>query len=324
MQWPSRNTTTVLRGVVGTLLISYFVACEGAKTPATGRKDTATPVMPPPESAVVTKPEPSPWDSSAGPALFVAGPTPREAFVIAPRFTAPAALDSAQLDPASIRALRIDLFGAGKKVGTAHITTTVASSRSDSCRTWPTAQLDLGPGDTTSLPPWNVAFESGHAVEVAVDSIEGLARADSARLAADIARIASALPGDTSAAFRGLPFVVNKAWRARTPAGSTILTAVVVRNVNQEANPRQERILLIAERDSGASITRFTPQYSERIIGPEETLETTDPIAVLLIGADRHPTVVVTRDTGKGVSYALIERVAGQWQRRWASMYAGC
>jgi len=305
-------------------LAGLCIACERASPPATGRKDTAAQVVPPPESAVVAKPEASPWDSSAGPALFIAGSTPQEALVIAPRSTTPAALDSVQLDSVLIRSLRVDLFASGKKVGTARIAATARSSLSDSCRSWPTARLDLSPGDSASTPNWSVAFETGHAAELAVDSIEGLTRVDSARLAADIARIASALPGDTSAAFRGLPFVVNKAWRARIPNGSTILTAVVVRNVNQEANPRQERILLIAERDSGTALGRFVPSYSERRVGLEETLETTDPIAILLVGDDRHPTVVVTRDAGKGVSYALIERLGRQWQRRWASMYAGC
>jgi hypothetical protein len=108
------------------------------------------------------------------------------------------------------------------------------------------------------------------------------------------------------------------------PNGQTLLTAVVVRNVNQEANPRQERILLIAERDSGATASRYTPRYVERKVGLEETLETTDPISIVLLGADRHPTVVVARDAGNGLSYALVERVAGEWHRRWASAYAGC
>jgi len=184
-------------------------------------------------------------------------------------------------------------------------------------------RLELTPGDTISAVSWSVAFEGGHASELAVDSIEGLPTADSARLAADIARIASALPGDTSAAFRGLPFVVNKAWRARIPNGQTVLATVVVRNVNQEASPRQERILLIAERDSTTG-ARFTPRYTERKVGLEETLETTDPLSIVLLGADRHPTVIVARDAGNGLSYALVERVAGQWQRRWASTYAGC
>jgi hypothetical protein len=282
------------------------------------------PALPPPESAVVVKPETSPWDSTAGPALFVAGSTPAEAFIIAPRYTETTALDSIQPDSALLGSLQIDLFASGKKVGVARIGSTISSSRTDSCRTWPIARLEGASRDTASPPAWNVAFESGHATEVAIDSIEALQSADSARLAADIARIASALPGDTSAAFRGLPFVVNKAWRARMPNGQTLLTAVVVRNVNQEANPRQERILLIAERDSGATASRYTPRYVERKVGLEETLETTDPISIVLLGADRHPTVVVARDAGNGLSYALVERVAGEWHRRWASAYTGC
>jgi hypothetical protein len=309
------------RESLAVLLLVLGVACERG-TPVAGRKDTVVPSLPRSESSVVVKPDASPWDSSAGPALFVAGSGPREAFLIAPQYTHTAALDSVRPDSTLLRSLRIDLFGSGKKVGTARITSMAPSTRTDSCRTWPTARLEFTAGDTASTQPWNVAFESGHASEPAIDSIEGLPTADSAKLAADIARIASALPGDTSAVFRGLPFVVNKAWRARLPNGQTLLAAVVVRNVNQEANPRQERILLIAERDSAAS--RFTPRYTERKVGLEETLETSDPIAIVLLGVDRHPTVIIARDTGNGLSYALVERVAGEWQRRWASAYAGC
>ena len=323
MQWWSQTTRRILGEFVAVLSLVLGLACERS-TPATGRKDTVVPTASPPESTVVTRPEISPWDSTAGPALFVAGAAPTEAFIIASRYTDASALDSVQPDPAQFRSLQVDLFAGGRKVGVARIDSTIRSSRTDSCRTWPIARLTLTSTDTTATPPWNVAFESGHATEVAIDSIESLPSADSARLAADIARIASALPGDTSAAFRGLPFVVNKAWRARIPGGPTVLTAVVVRNVNQEANPRQERILLIAERDSGTTTPRFTPRYTERRVGLEETLETTDPISIVLLGTNRHPTVVVARDAGNGLSYAFIERISGQWQRRWASVYAGC
>jgi hypothetical protein len=322
MHWWPRSTRHRPRESVAVLLLVLGVACERS-TPAAGRKDTVVPVVPPPESSVVVKPEASPWDSTAGPALFVVGSTPAEAFLIAPGYTHTAALDSVQPDPTLLRSLQIDLFGSAKKIGTARIGSIKASARTDSCRTWPTARLEFTSAETGSALPWNVAFETGHASELVIDSIEGLPTADSAKLAADIARIASALPGDTSAVFRGLPFVVIKAWRTRIPNGQTLLTAVVVRNVNQEANPRQERILLIAERDS-TTAARFTPRYTERKVGLEETLETTDPISIVLLGADRHPTVIVARDAGNGLSYALVERVAGQWQRRWASTYAGC
>jgi hypothetical protein len=305
------------------LALAFVAACERT-TPAPGRKDTPVAVVPPPETTVVAPPEVSTWDSTAGPALFVAGSTPTEALVIAPRYTDTTALDSARFELATLRSIQLDLFSGGKRVGLARVASATGSVRTDSCRMWPTAHLDIAAGDTAAVREWNVAFEVGHAAEIALDSIAGLSSADSSRLAADIARIASALPGDTSAVFRGLPFVVNKAWRARMPNGRLLVAAIVVRNVNQEANPRQERILLVAERDSTAPLGQYTKQYSERVTGLEETLETTDLVALVFSGADRRPTLIVARDTGSGSSYALIERIAGQWQRRWASAYAGC
>jgi hypothetical protein len=245
-----------------------------------------------------------------------------EALVIAPRYTTEASLDSVNLEPARLQSIHVDLFRGSQRVGAAMVGSLTASTRTDSCRTWPTARLRSVPGDTAATS-WTVAFESGHASPITVDSIEGLTSGDSARLAADIARLASALPGDTAAIFRGLPFVVTKAWRGRMPSGRTLLTAMVVRNVNQEANPRQERILLIAERDSTPN-ARYTALYSERTVGLEETIETTDLMGMLLLGADQRPTVIVTRDSGNGIAYTLIERSDGQWRRRWTSAYAGC
>ena len=302
---------------------ALLAACERSAPPA-GRKDTAIAVVPPPETTVVAPPEASPWDSTAGPALFVVGSTPAEAFVVAPRSTDSTAFDSTRFDLGPLRSMQLDLFASGKRVGRAQVGSTSPSVRTDSCRTWPTARLRLAATDTAVSRDWNIAFEAGHAAELTVDSITGLPAADSSRLAADIARIASALPGDTSALFRGLPFVVNKAWRARVPNGPLLVAAIVVRNVNQEANPRQERILLLAERDSTAPPGRYTTRYSERVAGLEETLEATDLVAMVLLVAERRPTLVVARDTESGSSFELIERIAGQWQRRWASVYGGC
>lgn len=321
MEWLPRHVLRVVRQltIAGSALL--LLACE-RKAPDAARKDTAVAVVPPPDSVVAPKPEASAWDTTAGSALFVAGTTPLEALVIAPAFTTQASLDSVVLDPSRLQSIRVDLFRGGQRVGAAVVASLAGSSRTDSCRTWPTARLTVLPADS-STGPWSVAFESGHAAPVGVDSIEALSSADSARLAADVARLASALPGDTSATFRGLPFVVTKAWRGRIPSGHTLLTAVVVRNVNQEANPRQERILLIAERDTTPS-ARYMALYSERTVGLEESIETTDPIGLLLLGPERRPTVIVTRDSGNGVAYALIEQAGGQWQRRWMSAYAGC
>jgi len=103
-----------------------------------------------------------------------------------------------------------------------------------------------------------------------------------------------------------------------------LVAAVVLRNVNQEANPRQERILLLAERDTTTSSPRYVTQYFERITGLEETVETTDLVAMVLLGIDRRPTLVIARDVGHGLSFGLVEQIAGKWQHRWNSAYAGC
>jgi len=299
------------------------VACDRS-TPAVARKDTVVPVTPPPETTVVAKPEQSTWDSTAGPAMFAVGASPGEATIIIPRFTDTTTLDSAQFDLSRVRAIQLDLFASGKRVGAARVTAINLPTRSDSCPRWPTARIDIPAADTAPAREWTVGFETGHATAVPVDSIAGLATADSAQLAADVARIASALPGDTATVFRGLPFVVNTAWRMREPNGQVLVAAVVVRNVNQEANPRQERILLLAERDTTGSRTRYVPQYFERITGPEETVETTDLVAMVLLGAERRPTLIVARDAGHGLSFALIEQIGGKWRHRWSSAYSGC
>lgn len=314
-KWRARRA---LVAIVPVLL----AGCERPE-PAAGRKDTTIPVAPPPDSVVVPPAPVSAWDSSAGPALFIVGPTTLEAAVILPAYTDSASLDSTQLDPASLRTVKLDLFAAGRRAATASISGVTSVAHSDSCTSWPIAKLLPSVNDSTAFQSWSVAFQSGQATEVVLEPIENLPSADSSRLAADIARLASALPGDTAADFRGLPFVVKKAWRTRGLAPS-VLAAIIVRNVNQEANPRQEQIVLIAERDTAVASSRYSPVYQERVTGLEETIETTDLIGMVLLGRDRRPTIVTARDSSGGASYALLERIGGVWQLRWASAYAGC
>src|SRR4029453_5129797 len=112
LQWGRRTTRARLRNAVIALCIVQSLACERS-APAAGRKDTVVPVTPPPESTVVPVPGVSAGDHTAGPALFVAGATQQDAFVIVPRYTDVAALDSIQFDPAPLQALRVELFGSG-------------------------------------------------------------------------------------------------------------------------------------------------------------------------------------------------------------------
>lgn len=299
--------------------------CERAGPPP--RNDTAIPPRLPPESAVAVPPSSSAWDSSAGPALLVATQTPEEALLILSSHTDTAAIDTTPGGAVLVlRGELLELYAGGQRVGAAVIDTVVPPGRSDSCRVWAHARLRPPPASTNPVPAWTVAFVGHRADALPVDSIEGLSPPDSAKLAAEVARIASALPGDTAVAFRGLPFVVKKAWQFQLPSGGEGLAAIVVRNVNQEANPLQEQLLIIAERDSGTA-SRRRVEYVERRSGPEETLEATDLLALVLLGTDRRPTLVLARDSGAGSSYALLEhtgRANPPWRLRWTSAYAGC
>jgi hypothetical protein len=174
MQRLPRFMRRVVSGSINVLTLVMMLACERS-APAAGKKDTAVAIVPPLESTVVAKPEPSAWDSTAGPALFIVGSTPTEALVIAPRSGDTTVVDSAGFDLALVRAIQIDLFGGGKKLAAARVGATTSSTRSNSCRTWPTARLQLASGDTAAVRGWTVGFEAGHATEAVVDSIEGLA-----------------------------------------------------------------------------------------------------------------------------------------------------
>ena len=106
-----------------------------------------------------------------------------------------------------------------------------------------------------------------------------------------------------------------------------MLVANVIRRINQEANPREEQLLLVAER--GAPAPRpgegYALAYHERVSGHEEAIETTDILAAVMLGASGPPAIVLIRDYGDGTAYALLaRRPSGEWRISWTSAYAGC
>ena len=158
-----------------------------------------------------------------------------------------------------------------------------------------------------------------------LDSIEHLPRADSIRLASEVVRLAGGLPDDTAHAFRGLPFYVRTVKRFQPAPGVQALVADVSRRINQEADPREEQLLLVAERDSGKTEGPWRIGFHERASGHEGTVETHDVLAGLLVGPTHRPTLVLGRYVGDGVAYALLERNgAGRWELRWVSAASGC
>lgn len=267
-------------------------------------------------------------DTVAGRDLFVAGANPTEAIDIMPRFTDTTLTSAPELDTVLARHPQVDLFARQGHVGTATLSAQAEGNFSGSCTTWPTAHVNTSDGPP---PDWSVAFIAGHASALPMDSVPVLNAQDSAKRAAQIARVASALPNDTAESFRGVPFSLRDAHQFTLPSGDTVIAAEVVRRLNQEANPEEEHILIIMERDTvpgpNGAPPQFIAAYSERTSGAEDDVETDEVLAGVLLGHGPRvtPTIVLDRDYGDGNAYTLIQRTAPrQWHPRWSSAYVGC
>jgi hypothetical protein len=293
-----RRTLTLVSMVVAT-------ACDRSKAP-------------PPVDSTVVKPAGNPdsvataesrnWNPSAGPVLLVAADVPSRAFIIAPD----SATTAATLANIPRRA-SVTLFSRTGAVQTADLPTVPDTG---ACVV---ATLHAAPPPR----PWSVGFIGGVVSPMALDSTEALAHTDSSSLVVWINRLASALPNDPAGRFSGLPFVVRSIWRFSVPSGPQFVVANVSRQLNQEASPIQESTFLIAE--GNVADSSFKTVYSERSYGAEETIQTRDVLAAALLGPNRNPAVILSRDFGNAAGYGLVERADdGKWRARWSSRPRRC
>lgn len=307
-------------GVLALLLLAGCTRDDAIPATDTARPSEPAPARVPRPQARVTG-----WNEEAGPLMVVSDSTPDAAVVVVPDATEEGVGEG--LEAASgARGVRLDLFSRAGRVGGAVVTSVdtlpgaaadTTPSADDACTAWPAASLRF----EGAPPPWGVAFPAGRATAVSMDSVDAWPVADSSRAVATVARIASALPGDTATEFRGLPFNVTDLWRLRH-GDSEILVAKVLRRIGQEANPREQHLLLVLERDVSGG---YAPTFVERTSGHEETVETFDVLAAVAIGPARTLTLVLSRDTDAGGVFVLLERTGARaWRARWTSAYAGC
>lgn len=178
--------------------------------------------------------------------------------------------------------------------------------------------------------PWTVGLIGTRLAPVPLDSVGSLSPTDSAALVAEVTRLASALPVREGAArLRGLPFSVQGVQRFRATPGVDAIVAQVVRRVHQEANPLEERTLLIAERDSAQPQEQHPGRYSivfhERAVGQEETLEGSEILAALTSPDRLRPMLIAARESEGGVRYLLLERTGSRtWRVKWTSALVKC
>jgi hypothetical protein len=217
-----------------------------------------------------------------------------------------------------ISGLTFDLFGRGRKVGSSVALTPLPPlNAKQDCYSWPLARLQ------SAHASWRVGFPSGHVQTIALDSIEAMSSADSAALAASLARTAATLPIASDPTFRGLPFRVRSAYTFRLYSVDIVI-ADVIRSVNAEANPRLEHLLIIGERPVGTS-GKYNLGYYDRTAGAEESTQATDVLTAVDIGAAKRPAIVVNIEYEDGGKLGLIERIApGEWRATWTSAFTDC
>lgn len=292
---------------------TLVAACSDDARVATGDSPAAVPVdsSEPGRSARV----PTGWDERAGPALLIAGEQAEEVLVVLPDVQGDAAADT--LDASAYAGSRATLVSRAGVAGVVALAPPPAPDpEGAACTAWPTL---AAPG----APSWTAGFVGRDVSALALDSLHGLPSRDSTRLVSEVARLASVTPsvrsGDTAESFRGLPFDVRDA-RTFTHEGLEVLVAQVVRRVNQEANPLEEHILMVAERRRGA--TEWTTTYSERAVGHEESVARQELLAAVLLGGE--PTLVLAHESGEGVTYSLVRRGTDGWRTAWRSGRTHC
>ena len=300
--------------VVAILLLP--AACE--RTGSGTRADSLASSGASPGGASVPALDRSGWNRAAGPALFVQGSALDEAVAVFPY--ANDTLDQERLDSMGVEGTALVLFGRGgtrlgARLGALPDETDIA------CERW--LLRDVSPQGGTAA--WAIGFADARATPVALDSVDVLSPRDSAALAAEASRLASAVTAETGPSFQGLRFSAHDLRRFEAAPGVQALVAHLVRNVNQEANAQEEQTLLIAERDSGVTTGPYQLAYAERSFGREEKVVTLEVLAGARFGGTAQPTLVVARDGEAGVAYAFVERTGTrQWRVRWTSALSKC
>lgn len=308
---------------VTALALLATTACD--RTQATGRADSAGPktaadsAMPPAPAAVG-----SGWDAEAGPFLVL--PTV-DGGMTSGSFLRPEASELTVGDTAGLRAAigdgQLELFARGGQRGRAQLTVEAPPKVEPGCTAWPVARLAL---DATSSLPWTAAFAAGRVTPIALDSIEGLPARDSSRLAIDLTRLASALRDDTVATFKGLPFVVLRAWRSKG-LPTEFVVATLARRVNQEDSPKEERLVMVVDQ-TGTDPRQWTVAWHERASGAEDELVVAEPLLAFHLTRSTAPVkdvhLLFGRDDGVALGAAVLVRGASGWRVLWESAVAGC
>jgi hypothetical protein len=257
------------------------------------------------------------WDSVAGSFLVIPGSDSSDAAVVLPGLTDTLLNSTKHFELSGLDNATLDLFSLRGFVGSSSLHVSSQQAEAVGCLAWPEGQL-------SGVVPaqWRVGLEAGKASGIKVVPVDATQGKDSTTLIADVLKVALQLPQGGDAAFKGIPFSVRNAYRLITPETSVIV-AEVVRKINEEANPREEHVLVVAER--GSAVSAYKLAFDMISAGVEESLQTTDLLAAINVVKTNRLAVVVSFDYEDGGKIGLLERISeGNWQLIWKSAYTGC
>ena len=315
-----------LAAVASTATLVVMSACDKSPRPAPRSRVTASAPAESIPASTDSAPASLPaWDPAAGTVLLVRGDTPSAAWVVFPQYVDSALPDTVRFNLRPLRDAHVELQARNGTEDSARVASLTSTTWvGDECIEWPRATVQRASNGAAPVD-WSVAFVRGAVAPVPLDSIEGLSSPDSAQLAAELTRLASALPVPESRTFRSIPFAVRTAYLFNAAPGVEGVIADIVQKLNQEANPLEQHTLIVAERDSTHPDSTFRTVYHERTSGSEEKLETTEVLAAVRYSLSHHMALVLLRDGAESSAYALLERSErGTWRVRWTSVYTGC
>lgn len=302
------------------LLATLVVSCDRSNSgPPTD--SAATVVAPTPAATDSAELIASGWNVDAGPVVIL--PAPDESWVVGalirPEASELTLADTAGLGT-SLGSAMVELFARSGKVGLARISVSAAPKVDSGCTAWPVARFAFD--GSATVAPWTSAFIAGRVSAIPLDSIEGLSSRDSTRLATDLTRLASGLPNDTTATFRGLPYVVLRAWRTRG-IDTGFVVATMARRINQEDSPQEERVVMVVDQ-RGPDARKWVVAWHERAAGREEELVVAEPLLAFRTANSSDVHLLFGRDDGVAWGAAVLTRGASGWQVQWESAVAGC
>ena len=265
----------------------WAAACGTASSDRLPAPDNAGLRSPPvaADSAIVSS-----WPSAVGSVLAIANTTTGEALLFRRDTTA--------------RPGRLGVVGYDAVAAVA----TVSDLRATPCAARAVIRLASAPEH------WSLALDSVQAHPVLVDALEDLAPADSQRVVVRIQRALNTLPDSGAATeFRGLPVVVRDAWIVRLQP-TPVVVARAARLRNLEATAHEELRFVVMEGDQ--------LRYVARVAGDEETVESWDLLAALMIQG--RPWFAIAREGVKSLQLELVTRDSTAWRSVWRSDVLVC